>query len=165
MIPTRGVRDGDAGGLASWAGTSGSRKIIRPEDPLAGTKSLAQIAATGDDETRLQRYVSLLEVLLRDCILAEDQASGSLFRMVEALYAEGPLRRPVSFRALEFALNVRNAIVHPNSGLRQAAPVEGYEVRFACEVLDLAVRGLAESLGPELASRVRGDDGPGKGGS
>ena len=157
--PRLGLRPGWPG---ACRGRLGPCRTLRgtgpcPGDPLAGTKSLAQIRPTADGESRLLRYVSLFEVLLRDFVLEEDRASGSLFRMIEAHFSLGP--RPVpSASGLEYALNVRNAVVHPNSGLRQTAPAGEYEIRFACEVLDLAVREAGRVLepGPGEAGPRRG---------
>lgn len=127
-------------------------------DPLGGTKSLAEIDATSDAGIRLLWSVSLLEILVRDFILeAGLEPSKSLQRMVEALFYSGRHPSSASFRALEFSLNVRNALLHPNSSLRQTAPVAEHEIAFACFVVASAIRELADPLPPEIARRIRGD--------
>jgi hypothetical protein len=128
-------------------------------DALAGLCTLAEIDALIDGEAKLLRGISLLEVLVRDMILeSEAEASKSLHRMLESLSYAGRHPRSVSFRALEFSLNVRNALLHPNSSLRQTAPVQEHEIDFASFIIASAIRELADRLAPETARRIRGED-------
>lgn len=144
----------DPDGIRSLEGSSA--RASPPGDSLSGVRSLAEIEATNDPETRLIRLVSLLEVLVRDLVAEAGPERKSLNRMLETLAYSGGHPRRIGFRAVEYAINCRNALIHPNSGLRHAAPVDEREIRFSCEVLATAVGELIDRLSPDVGSRLRG---------
>lgn len=129
-------------------------------ESLAGIRSLAEIEATSDKEARLVRLVSLLEVLVRGLVTDAGPERKSLNRLLETLSYSGAHPRHIAFRALEYAINVRNGVVHPNSGLRHTTPVDEREIRFALDVITTAVRELVEGLPPEVRPRVLGEESP-----
>lgn len=128
-----------------------------PIESLAGIRSLAEIEATSDPESRLIRLVSLLEVLVRGLVTDAGPERKSLNRLLETLSYSGDHPRHIAFRCLEYAINCRNALVHMNSSLRHTTPVAGREIRFATEAVGIAVRELIDRLPPEVRPRILGE--------
>ena len=115
-----------------------------------GVKSLSELEQYDDPVIQIPFLSSLLEFILS--ILFPDTSSEKRGLIREAFRNERTVLRSVNERELDYALTIRNRIIHPNSYYNDPPPSDR-ECRTACHTLREAI-GEALNCLPDRVDRT-----------